>query len=114
MAIAIQGLAPLLQVFDMPRSIAFYRDMLGFQVVGAAPDVPDDRFDWALLRRDGVELMLNTAYEADARPPVPILIGCARTAIPASISAVRTWIVPTRTSRHCASIPRSRESRPTA
>jgi glyoxylase I family protein len=71
MAIEIQGLAPLLQVFDMPRSIAFYRDMLGFQVVGAAPHVPDDRFDWALLRRNGVELMLNTAYEEDARPPAP-------------------------------------------
>ena len=71
MALAIQGLAPLLQVFDMPRSIAFYRDVLGFEVVGAAPNVSDDRFDWALLRRDGVELMLNTAHEADARPSAP-------------------------------------------
>jgi glyoxylase I family protein len=71
MAISIKGLAPLLQVFDMPRSIAFYRNVLGFEVVGAAPDVSDDCFDWALLRRDGVELMLNTAYEEDARPQAP-------------------------------------------
>ena len=71
MAIAIRGLAPLLQVFDMARSIAFYRDVLGFEIVRTAPATSDDRFDWALLRRDGVELMLNTAYEADARPSAP-------------------------------------------
>jgi Glyoxalase/Bleomycin resistance protein/Dioxygenase superfamily len=32
MAIEIRGMAPLLQVFDMPTSIAFYRDVLGFEV----------------------------------------------------------------------------------
>jgi catechol 2,3-dioxygenase-like lactoylglutathione lyase family enzyme len=26
----VHGLTPLLQVFDMARSIAFYRDVLGF------------------------------------------------------------------------------------
>jgi glyoxylase I family protein len=69
MPIAIRGMAPLLQVFDMPASIAFYRDVLEFEVVDT--DRPGERFDWALLRRDGVELMLNTAYEGDARPPSP-------------------------------------------
>jgi len=71
MAIATRGLAPLFQAFEMPRSIAFYRDVLGFEVASAAPAAPTDCFDWALLRRDGVELMLNTAYEADARPSSP-------------------------------------------
>ena len=70
MAIEIRGMAPLLQVFDMPASIGFYRDVLGFEV--ASTSEPDgDHFDWALLRRDGVKLMLNTAYERDARPPAP-------------------------------------------
>ena len=32
MAIEVQGLAPMVQVFDMPRSIRFYRDVLGFTV----------------------------------------------------------------------------------
>jgi glyoxylase I family protein len=32
MAIEIRGMAPLLQVFDMPTSLAFYRDVLGFKV----------------------------------------------------------------------------------
>ena len=33
MAIAIRGLAPLQGVFDMPTSVHFYRDVLGFELV---------------------------------------------------------------------------------
>lgn len=69
MSIEIRGLAPLLQVFDMPASIRFYRDVLGFGLAGTS--APGDDFDWALLRRGGAELMLNTAYEAHVRPPAP-------------------------------------------
>lgn len=65
----IEGLCPLIQVFDMPTSLAFYRDLLGFEVVQQAP--PGDRCDWAWLTRDGADLMLNTMFEADARPPAP-------------------------------------------
>jgi len=68
--IDIRGMAPLLQVFDMPTSIAFYRDTLGFEVVTTSKP-RREHFDWALLRLNGVELMLNTAYEEDARPPAP-------------------------------------------
>jgi glyoxylase I family protein len=70
MAIEIGGMAPLLQVFDMPTSISFYRDVLGFEVVTTSTP-RGERFDWALLRLSGVELMLNTAYEEDARPAAP-------------------------------------------
>ncbi len=72
MAVDIRGMAPLLQVFDMPTSIKFYRDALGFEVV-ATSTPRGEHFDWALLRLNGVELMLNTAYEEDARPPAPDL-----------------------------------------
>jgi catechol 2,3-dioxygenase-like lactoylglutathione lyase family enzyme len=73
MAIQIQGICPLLQVFDMPASLAFYRDVLGFEIVQAAPPgATGDGFGWVWLRRDGTELMLNTAYDPDAeRPSVP-------------------------------------------
>jgi glyoxylase I family protein len=71
MAIDIRGLAPLLQVFDMRTSIAFYRDVLGFEVVTTSKARSGDDFDWALLRLDDIELMLNTAYEHDARPAAP-------------------------------------------
>jgi glyoxylase I family protein len=70
MAIEIRGMAPLLQVFDMSTSIKFYRDVLGFEVVTTS-NPRGEHFDWALLRLHGVELMLNTAYEEDARPPAP-------------------------------------------
>jgi len=69
MPIDIRGMAPLLQVFDMPTSIAFYSDLLGFEVVTTCK--PGPVFDWALLQLNGIELMLNTAYERDQRPPAP-------------------------------------------
>jgi uncharacterized glyoxalase superfamily protein PhnB len=69
MALEIRGMAPLLQVFDMPTSIAFYRDVLGFTV--DQPAEQGDDVDWALLKLQGVELMLNTAYEKPVRPPAP-------------------------------------------
>ena len=69
MSITVDGLCPLLQVFDMPSSLAFYRDLLGFELVAAVP--PGDDCDWALLRLGAAELMLNTAYEAPDRPLAP-------------------------------------------
>jgi len=71
MAIDVRGLAPLLEVFDMPASIAFYRDALGFEVI--ATSRPGPNFDWALLSLNGVQIMLNTAYEAAERPAHPDL-----------------------------------------
>lgn len=69
MSLRVEGLCPLIQVFDMPQSIAFYRDVIGFDVVSSSPSV--DNCNWALLRLNGAELMLNTTYEAPDRPPEP-------------------------------------------
>jgi glyoxylase I family protein len=69
MALEIEGCTTLIEVFDMPTSVAFYRDVLGFKVV--AQSQPGDHFDWGLLRLGDIELMLNTAYEEDERPPAP-------------------------------------------
>lgn len=69
MGLNLAGFVPLLQVFDMPRSVAFYRDVLGFEVV--AQSEPGDDFDWGMLRRDTMLLMLNTAYEKNHRPAAP-------------------------------------------
>ena len=33
MHVEIKGMSPLLSVFDMPTSLAFYRDVLGFKVI---------------------------------------------------------------------------------
>lgn len=65
----IHGVAPLLQVFDMPTAIRFYRDVLGFTVDSSSQ--PGDDCNWCLLKLNGAEVMLNTAYEAEYRPPAP-------------------------------------------
>jgi glyoxylase I family protein len=68
--IEVRGVRALLQVFDMPTSIRFYRDVLGFEVVETS-ERKGDEFDWGLLRLNDVEVMLNTAYEQHDRPTVP-------------------------------------------
>ncbi|HVW95835.1 MAG TPA: VOC family protein [Mucilaginibacter sp.] len=67
--IKIEGIAPLLYVFDMPTSLKFYRDVLGFKVVMSSEE--SDDANWVLLRLNDIELMLNTAYEAERRPEEP-------------------------------------------
>lgn len=69
MAFELRGLAPLLQVYDMPTSVRFYRDTLGFTVAGTSPILGDDYFHWVLLRRGDAELMLNTAFESNEERP---------------------------------------------
>jgi catechol 2,3-dioxygenase-like lactoylglutathione lyase family enzyme len=72
MAIELRGVVPLVQVYDMPTSVHFYRDKLGFTVVTTSPPLGgEDRFHWCLLRLGEAELMLNTAYESDEERPVP-------------------------------------------
>lgn len=67
----MHGLCPLIQVFDMPTSLRFYRDLLGFTIHSSSPPRSPDDCDWAWLRLKDAELMLNTAYEHDSRPPAP-------------------------------------------
>ena len=73
MGIELSGCCPLLQVFDMPEALAFYCDVLGFEVVSHSGDTagPSREFGWCLLRRKGTELMLNTAYDEGERPETP-------------------------------------------
>ena len=71
MAIEVRGICPCLDVYDMPSSIRFYRDQLGFEVVENSPHVGGDAdlFHWCLLRLGTAELMLNTAYDSDEERP---------------------------------------------
>lgn len=71
MAIEARGVCPLLQVYDMPTAVKFYRDVFGFEVVSTSPVMGPDKFHWCLLRLGGAEVMLNTAYEFDSERPVP-------------------------------------------
>lgn len=69
MAIDIHGMTPLLQVFDMATSLKFYCDVLGFEIVQTDNNTQAPNHNWVWLRLRGVDLMLNTAYEYDQRPP---------------------------------------------
>lgn len=72
MPVDIRGVVTLIQVYDMPTAIRFYRDKLGFTVKATAPALGgEDRFHWVLLQRGNAELMLNGAYEFDDERPVP-------------------------------------------
>ena len=46
MPIKVQGLTPLIEVFDMGTSVAFYRDVIGFEVVMQSSS--GDNFDWGV------------------------------------------------------------------
>lgn len=69
MTLELTGICTLLQVFDMPTSLRFYMDTLGFLVVDSSAPPPD--CDWIWLRRGNIDLMLNTAYEKEHRPAAP-------------------------------------------
>ena len=69
MGIEITYLTPLLEVFNMPRSLAFYRDILGFQVVSDSGK--GDNSSWVWIQKDGCNLMLNDQYEPENVPSAP-------------------------------------------
>ena len=53
----ISGIAPFFIVADVPASLRFYRDMLGFEVTFRGP-TPDDEF-LGVVRRDGATIMFK-------------------------------------------------------
>ncbi|HKS76793.1 MAG TPA: VOC family protein [Terriglobales bacterium] len=69
MTIDIKGMTPLLQVYDMATSLKFYCEVLEFEINQTDDNTTAPNHNWVWLRRDGVDLMLNTAYEYDQRPP---------------------------------------------
>lgn len=59
---------PVLQVADVARSLAWYRDVLGFQ----ADPFPDATpYSFAILTRDRAELMLQCGEDLGPRPTGP-------------------------------------------
>ncbi|MGH9618298.1 MAG: VOC family protein [Bryobacteraceae bacterium] len=68
MTMNVQGMTPLLQVFDMPTSLNFYCGVLGFEIVQTDANTTAPDHNWVWLRWNAIGLMLNTAYEHDSRP----------------------------------------------
>jgi len=65
-SLKIEYLTPLLQVFNMRRSLVFYRDVLGFTVVSDSGGGDDS--SWVWIQKDGCQLMLNDQYEPGRVP----------------------------------------------
>lgn len=54
----IQSITPNLMVQDVNRSVEFYRNNFGFELVTTVPD--SGRFDWAMMKHGTVEIMFQT------------------------------------------------------
>jgi len=54
---AISGISPFFIVTDVPATLSFYRDMLGFEVTFRGP-APDDEF-FGIVRRDGATIFFK-------------------------------------------------------
>jgi uncharacterized glyoxalase superfamily protein PhnB len=65
-ASTVQELWPLLAVDDLASSLAFWRDRLGFTLVGQA-DSDDGTTFWCRLQRGSCSIMLETAQAEDGR-----------------------------------------------
>ena len=61
----ISAISPFFIVRDVPSSLRFYRDRLGFEITFQGP-APDDVF-FAIVRRGGAQILLK----AVGVPPVP-------------------------------------------
>ena len=69
MGIEVRGMCPLISVFHMPRSLAFYRDILGFEIMSDSGN--GDESSWVWIRLNDADLMLNDQYEPGRVPEGP-------------------------------------------
>jgi uncharacterized protein (TIGR02246 family) len=65
----VRAAVPVFRVASVARSVAWYRDILGF---AANPFGPPDEPTFAILSRDGVELMLQGGHREAGPPPPPL------------------------------------------
>ena len=61
----ISGISPFFIVSNVPSSLAFYRDKLGFEITFQGPE-PDDIF-FGIVRRGGAQILMKAVGVA----PVP-------------------------------------------
>jgi uncharacterized glyoxalase superfamily protein PhnB len=75
----LKKLTPNLMVEDVARTLDFYRELLGFEVVTTLPD--QQPFDFAIVQRDGVELMFQSRPSLSENVPAlsGVPIGASQT-----------------------------------
>jgi uncharacterized glyoxalase superfamily protein PhnB len=77
----LTSVTPNLITRDLPRALAFYRDVLGFTVVTTVPDEAPHVFIW--LQRDDVSVFLNDAATVQKENPTAtgLVVGASGVAI---------------------------------
>ncbi len=75
----LKKLTPNLMVEDVNRTIMFYKDVLGFEMVATVPK--EGQLDWAWMKRDAVEVMFQARSSLGAEVPVlkDVPIGASQT-----------------------------------
>jgi len=72
MPIEIRDGCTLISVWDMPTSVRFYHDLLGFEIVQRSPTYAvedgEELFHWCMMRSNDAAIMLNTEYDEGERP----------------------------------------------
>ena len=59
---AFSRLTPILVTEDMDATMAFYRDVLGFEVTG---QIPDENPTWCFMKRDDAAIMFTIPEDHD-------------------------------------------------
>jgi lactoylglutathione lyase len=68
MAASLKKLTPNVMVEDVNRTIQFYKEMLGFELLTTVPG--EGQFNWAMMKRDGVEIMFQSRASLGGEIPV--------------------------------------------
>jgi glyoxylase I family protein len=70
--IEVKDVCALLSVWDMPATVRFYRELLGFEIVNRSPTYAtedgEELFHWCMMRANDATIMLNTEYDEGERP----------------------------------------------
>ena len=72
--IKVEDVCALMSVWDMPTTVRFYRELLGFEIVSRSPayavEEGEELFHWCTMRAGDATIMLNTEYDEGERPAV--------------------------------------------
>lgn len=69
MSIQMTKLTPEIMVENVQETLAFYQEVLGFQVVATVPEGTGP-YVWAMVKNEGVELMIESRESLSAGLPI--------------------------------------------
>src|SRR5947207_1194232 len=64
----LKKMTPNLMVEDVNKTIAFYKDVLSFELLATVPET--GQLNWAMMRRDKVEIMFQVRASITEEFPV--------------------------------------------